>query len=157
MEDLLKDLLPKKEKTFENEAINVRARKHFQELLKRCNFSSRFEFGITIVRTNTDELVGNFLVVGCELGEKITYIPKDVIKTDEPASYVALVLLDKEKVENVFLFEANEVLMAKKHCTYKNSPKKNLVGIKMKRYKSKAFQKRKFGVILNNFIKIGEN
>lgn len=154
--DILSKIKPKKELSFDETTINIRARKHFQEILKKCNFSSRSEFGKLIVRSNTDELIGKFIIAGCEVGEKLLYIPKDLLTDANEKVFVAVVLLNQDKIENIFLFESQDVLKAKNWHIYKNSPKKNLVGIKIKKHKSKAFQKRKFGVILNNFIKLGE-
>ena len=129
-----------KDKTFYNSALNVQADKDFKFLCTKTNYRCANNTVYRTLTTLGNAPVGDFLVFGHKLEDKMAWFPKEAVKEN---LYVAVVCYADGKVADVLVFDAN-------NFKFKDNKKTGMLGVKIKNVtKLKQYS---FGYVLKNIL-----
>ena len=129
-----------KDATFYNSALNVQADKDFRFLCAKTNCRCTNNTDLRTLTTLDNAPIGDFLVFGHKLEDKMAWFPKDAVKEN---LYVAVVCYKSDCAEEVLVFDAN-------NFKFKDNKKTGMLGVKIKDVnKLKQYS---FGYVLKNIL-----
>ena len=148
---LVENLVPTQKTGFFDTEINTKALKDFCFLVSQSQIGYSMNIKHVRLFNATNSFIADCTVIGATNKEKIVQVPKEVLHRDDGA-FVAVVLYDEDKLEDVFLFPVTD--LKHKHglfSLYKDLKKQDCYGIKIK--KKKKLTDFKFGIVLQEYIK----
>ena len=147
---LVENLVPTQKGGFFDTEINVKALKDFTYLLSQSQIGYNMNIKHVTLFNSTNSFIADCAVIGATEKDKIVKVPKEILHREDKA-YVAIVLYDGEKFEDVFLFPVVDI--KSKHglfSMYKDLKKEDSFGIKINK---KKLTDLKFGIVLQEYIK----
>lgn len=152
LEDLRKLNNELEDKHFLETKIHQQAKKDFQYLCSQTEYSTFNNLHLLTLKTSDGKFkyLGEFLVLGHDVSNKLISFPKNLIDIEKPNHFVAVVCYKKGEVLDVLVFNVQGFKTTSLFGVHKDLSKQNMYGLNISDPENKKLKSYSFGLVLKN-------
>jgi len=153
LEDLKKLKNEFEDTSFLDDPLHQQAEKDFKYLCTQTDYSTLDSLkGYITVKTadSQNKNLGEYLVVGHEVKNKIVKFPISLVDVEKPDNYIAVVCYDNKKVLDVLVFDVANFKKTGVMSKFKIYKKTNEYGIVLNDINNQKLKQYSFGYVLKN-------
>lgn len=141
----------KVDNSFLSSPINKKANTDFKYLCSQTGYSTLNNLNFLTLKTIVQgRKVGEFLVIGHDLSDRMVKFPKDLIDLDKEDHYVAVVCYKDDKVVDVLVFNVASFKKVGLLSIFKDLKKEDAYGVSISSPSDKKMIQYTFGYVLKN-------
>ena len=127
---------------------NRRAKEDFKYLCNKTNYSALNN--VKYLSVNGLKKLGDFLVLGYSPADKMIVFPQDLIDVENRGLFVAVVVYNGDRVNDVLIFKASEFKKPGMFSMFKNLKKSDEYAISLGDASSPKLKEYSFGLVLKS-------